>query len=79
MNLIDYDQELSQFDWYYQYSDDHRVFSREDQKHKRLIALSKSDPDRARLYQAYSAAFTIHGAEALAFLQDVRIDLGVVQ
>lgn len=50
-----YVQKLSAHDWYFDYSDDHRVWSRGNEKSKELQSKAKSDPVYKGAYEAYVA------------------------
>lgn len=41
-------------DWYYQYADDHRAWTKGSQESKRLQALIQENPLFTRMYLAYS-------------------------
>ena len=45
---------LEQHDWYYQYSDDHRAWSKGNDQSKRLQAIIQEDSQMTRMYLAYS-------------------------
>lgn len=43
----------AEFDWYYQYSDDHRVFMAGNNAHKSLFDMSLTNPVYRKIYAAW--------------------------
>lgn len=52
MSLDDYKQLLSRHDWYYAYSDDHRVWKAGNESQQRIEALALLSPEHAQAYFA---------------------------
>lgn len=58
MNLADYFRELELHDWYYEFSDDHSVWTKAKANEKRLIALRLESPQHAALYDAFLSHYS---------------------
>lgn len=43
----------AEFDWYYQYSDDHRVYLAGCEAHKSLFVISQTNPVYHKIYKAW--------------------------
>lgn len=54
LSLTDYWNMLSGHDWYYEFSDDHRVWSAGNAAHNRLLDLARQDPERQKLFDAFN-------------------------
>lgn len=52
-DLKDFQSMLDNHDWYYGYSDDHRVWRAGEAESKRIQAVSKESEAHAKLYQEY--------------------------
>ncbi len=58
MNLADFKTKLDRHDWYYYFSDDHRVWCAGEAASKEIIELAKSSDDFKRAYnEAYAIRF----------------------
>ncbi len=55
ITLLEYYNELEKHDWYFNYSDDHRVWSNGNSNLKRLQKLSMLSEKHRDLYEAYEA------------------------
>lgn len=44
---------LKAHDWYYQYSDDHRVWSKGRAESQAIFAAMKANPELGKIYQEY--------------------------
>lgn len=53
MTLQEFYDKCAAFDWYYEYSDDHRVWQRGCTAHDALRAEAASDPAKSEIYQAW--------------------------
>lgn len=53
MTLQEFYDELNSHDWYYMYSDDHRVWSAGERDRKRLQELSKQIEGGQKLYEEF--------------------------
>jgi len=57
MGLEEYYDKLRHHDWYYAYSDDHRVWSRGNENAQRLRDIADTHgPEYKRLYEEYRAS-----------------------
>ena len=54
MNYEEYYQRLVNHDWFYHFSDDHRVWQAGEQNREQLIATSKKSEIAARMYRAFA-------------------------
>jgi hypothetical protein len=54
MSLAEYWDELNRHDWYYPYSDDHRVWLRGVKDEQRLEAIAKESPAHQELYDKFA-------------------------
>jgi len=54
VTLADFYDQLDRHDWYYSYSDDHRVWQRGEAERKRLDELAATIPGAAELKAAFS-------------------------
>ena len=50
MEREDYQQLLDKHDWYYEFSDDPRVYKKGKQERRKLVSLAKSSEELASLY-----------------------------
>jgi hypothetical protein len=57
MNLQDFDKLLRSHDWYYQYSDDHRVYLAGERQHDAIRRASKESPDHLKLFDSWTEYF----------------------
>jgi hypothetical protein len=53
MTLQDYYEELDKHDWYYQYSDDSRVYNKGQQNADRLKRISEESPKHKILWEGF--------------------------
>jgi len=44
---------LANHDWYFEYSDDHKVWSRGRASRDRIFQVSKETPEHSKLYEEY--------------------------
>lgn len=51
--LVKYDAALAGFDWFYDYSDDHRVWERGSAAHSKILAEAKASPQHRSLYDLW--------------------------
>lgn len=58
MTLEEYQKLLQHHDWYYYFSDDHRVWLRGEEASARIVALAKAGPDDFK--RAYNEAHARH-------------------
>jgi hypothetical protein len=54
MNIKEYFEACKNFDWYYSFSDDHRVYTRESANEKKLVAEYKNDPIKEKIFKDWS-------------------------
>ena len=54
MDLAEYYKSLKNHDWYYNYSDDHGVWSKGSREYARLQAIAQENPTLLRMYRDYS-------------------------
>jgi hypothetical protein len=54
MDLAEYYKSLESHDWYYNYSDDHRAWSKGSQESTRLQSIAQENPTLLRMYKDYS-------------------------
>ena len=54
MSPADYLDELRRHDWYYEYSDDHRAWTKGRDNGRRLQAICQEDPLLSRMYSDYN-------------------------
>lgn len=54
MDAAEFFKLLENHDWYYQYADDHRAWTRGSEQSKRLQAIIQEDSLLTRMYLAYS-------------------------
>lgn len=54
MNVADYFKALKGHDWYYEYSDDHRVWTRGRDNSRKLQAIAQEQPVLSRMYRDYA-------------------------
>lgn len=54
MDASEFFKLLEKHDWFYQYSDDHRAWTKGSDEAKRLQAIIQEDPLFTRMYLAYS-------------------------
>jgi hypothetical protein len=54
MDLAEYFKRLESHDWYYNYSDDHRAWSKGSQESTRLQSIAQENPTLLRMYKDYS-------------------------
>tara|TARA_X000000950_G_scaffold283858_2_gene385667 strand:+ start:1888 stop:2121 length:234 start_codon:yes stop_codon:yes gene_type:complete len=54
MTPQEYFEELTKHDWYYDYSDDHRVWTKGRENLKRIQAIAQEIPLFSQMYQDYS-------------------------
>ena len=62
MSLVEYFKELQGHDWYYEYSDDHSVWTKGRNKRHQLQALAQESEVMLRMYNDY-ADFVFHNSE----------------
>ena len=55
MTLNEFYTVLANHDWYYQYSDDHRVWRNGQSNFDRIRMLSKESPEHTKLLEEYSS------------------------
>ena len=55
MDISAYFKELEAHDWFYEWSDDHAVWSKGHEEHKRLKAIANQSPLHDRAYTAFIA------------------------
>lgn len=55
MTVSGFFDECSRMDWYYEYSDDHSVWRRGDEKFSQLKLLTKTNPIFARIFNDWIA------------------------
>ena len=53
MNLQQYEQELKNHNWFYQFSDVHSKYMEGDKKQKELEKIAKSSKEHQELYNKY--------------------------
>lgn len=53
MTLKEFDQALANFDWFYEYSDDHSVWQRGSTAHSKILATAKTSPQHQELYDLW--------------------------
>ena len=54
MDITEYFRDLESHDWYYNYSDDHRAFTKGSEERKRLQAIAQEDVTYTRMLKDYS-------------------------
>jgi len=54
MDLAGYFKSLESHDWYYNYSDDHRAWSKGSEESRRLQSIAQENPTLLRMYNDYS-------------------------
>jgi hypothetical protein len=54
MNIQEYFEACQQFDWFYDYSDDHRVYTRESANEKKLTDEAELDPIKKNIFNDWS-------------------------
>jgi hypothetical protein len=54
MNLVEYFKELQSHDWYYEYSDDHSVWTRGKNNSRRLQSAAQENEVMLRMYKDYA-------------------------
>jgi hypothetical protein len=54
MNLVEYFKELQSHDWYYEYSDDHSVWTKGKNNLGRLQAAAQENEAMLRMYNDYA-------------------------
>jgi len=54
MDLAGYFKSLESHDWYYNYSDDHRAWSKGSEESRRLQSIAQENPTLLRMYDDYS-------------------------
>jgi hypothetical protein len=54
MDTSEFFKLLEKHDWYYQYSDDHRAWTKGSEESRRLQAIIQEDSLMTRMYLAYS-------------------------
>lgn len=55
MTLSEFYTKLGYHDWFYQYSDDHRVWRNGQDNYDRLVEISKESPEHRQLFEDYAA------------------------
>jgi hypothetical protein len=83
MILQDFDQKLRNHDWYYNYSDDGRVWRAGEQVENEIRSISKLSPQHLELFEAWNQYyFSGPSFEKPQFTEEqrdaVRISLGVL-
>lgn len=58
-----YFEACEKFDWYYSFSDDHRVWSSGEKKEKELIAEYKNDPIKEKIFNDWQN-YVFSGSES---------------
>lgn len=53
MKLADYWDALTQHDWFYEMSDDHRVWAKGRSNQARMERISKESPEHKKLYDGF--------------------------
>jgi hypothetical protein len=54
MNNQEYFEACARFDWYYSFSDDHRVYTRESANEQKLAIEAKTDPIKEKILKDWS-------------------------
>jgi len=54
MSLQEFFDELEKHDWYYEYSDDQRVWDKGNTNSKRLSGISEESEEHKKLYKDYT-------------------------
>ena len=54
MDLVEYFKELQRHDWYYEYSDDHKVWEKGRNNSKRIQAAAQESEVMLRMYKDYA-------------------------
>ena len=83
MNLQDFDQKLRNHDWFYNYSDDGRVWRAGEQVENEIRSISKLSPQHLALFEAWNQYyFSGPSFEKPQFTEAqrdaVRVSLGVL-
>ena len=60
--LKEYYQQLTWHDWFYEYSDDHSVWRRGNQKERELMSIAQKDKRAEVLFEGYRS-YMFKGAE----------------
>ena len=55
MTLKEFYTKLGYHDWYYQYSDDHRVWRRGQDSYDYLQMMAKESPEHTKLFEEYAS------------------------
>lgn len=51
--LPEYFDQLAAHDWFYEYSDDHKVFTAGSNNNQRLLVIARQSEKHRRLYESY--------------------------
>jgi ribonucleotide reductase alpha subunit len=60
VTLKEYWEQLNAHDWYYEMSDDHRVWKAGFREQTRLEELAKQSKEHAALFNAFAAHYNFH-------------------
>ena len=70
MSIEDYYNLLVGFDWYYEYSDDHRVWTRGKEESRKIQAIAQEDTVVSRMYSEYAHYISNPKYERKPLLED---------